>query len=124
MMRSRGLSLVEAVIGFALLMPVTVAIIGLFPLSYDLTASAWQQRDAQTVARTHLDALRDLPFATIPAQLSGCDARNGVTYQWSVTVTAPPAGDDPTLLKTVHMAITWPQGQTTYDTMIGREATP
>ena len=104
---ARGALLTEVLIALALLIPVVVLVAGLFPYSFSVDRKAWNNRTAQSLARSALEEARGLDFDNL-ATFQRSVTKDGTTFSVAVTVTevgTPPDVREKNLLCTV----TWPR---------------
>lgn len=96
----------EILIALAMLVPVIVLVSGLFPYSFSVDRRAWNQRTAQSLARSALEEARGVRFDTL-ASFSRQAVRQGTRFNVSVEVSS--VGTPPDVReKDVTCTVSWP----------------
>ena len=101
----RGSLLTEVLIALALLIPVVVLVAGLFPYSFSVDRKAWNERSAQSLARSEIEECRGRKFEDIPALTNLVVVKDGTTFSIETRVDdiSPPGRE-----KDVKCTVTWP----------------
>lgn len=104
--RESGVSLTEVLIALALLIPVVVLVAGLFPYSFSVDRRAWNQRTAQSLARSAMEEARGVKFDELTS-FSRNATREGTPF--SVGVVVQDVGTPPDVReKTLICTVSWP----------------
>jgi prepilin-type N-terminal cleavage/methylation domain-containing protein len=101
----RGLTLVEVVIGIAILVIGLLAVLGAVSAGYMEVVTSGGQSRATAHARQILEQFRNQPF---PGPADGSDSpESGVTRTWTRTVT----GTEPNRLARFTVRVDWTRGR-------------
>ena len=102
-----GAVLTEVLIALALLIPVIVMVAGLFPYSFSVDRKAWNQRTAQSLARSAMEEARGQRFDDLMS-FNRTHSKDGTTFGVEVRVTD--VGTPPDVReKDVVCTVTWPR---------------
>jgi Tfp pilus assembly protein PilV len=104
MNRRQGFSLVDALIGAAVLVVGLLALISVFPIASDNTVASAGHTPAVALGPQQIERLRNMAFP--PGGGSDAQLVGGIVYTrtWSVAVTGSP----PDRMATVSVSVTWP----------------
>lgn len=105
-MRTRGVALSELLVAVAVLIPVAVVTVGLFPYAHMVDRRAWALSQAENAARSRLEALRAMDFEDLPAVEASQETRDGFDYR--VEVTTSPESD---LVRRASVVVRWNTGR-------------
>lgn len=107
-----GAVLAEVLIALALLIPVIVMVAGLFPYSFSVDKEAWNQRTAQSLARSALEEARGTRFDDL-VDFERSLLKDGTTYRVAVRVVDvhqdPADPTRPVIEKSVTCEVSWPR---------------
>ena len=102
----RAALLAEVLIALSLLIIVIVMVAGLFPYSFSVDRKAWNQRTAQSVARSALEEARGQEFEEL-ATFERTVVKDNTRFDAVVTVTSVGGAD--AREKTVVCKVSWPR---------------
>lgn len=123
-MRGRGLTLLEVVVSFAVLLTVSVFIFQLVPSSVLAIRQGEIRLEANNLARTLLEQHRALGFSELKGRVNQViyaenhPSPSGVTYTSEVRVRPVPSSDQARLLE-LRVSIDWRYRDTTYNVKTG-----
>jgi type II secretory pathway pseudopilin PulG len=104
--RQKAALLTEVLIALALLIPVVVIVAGLFPYSFSVDRKAWNQRTAQSLARSALEEARGQEFDSLDS-FQRSVTKDGTTFQVELSVNALGAPD--VREKDLVCTVSWPR---------------
>ncbi|HXE73520.1 MAG TPA: hypothetical protein VNO81_12745 [Candidatus Nitrosotenuis sp.] len=105
-----GFSLGEVLIALAVLVPVIVVTMGMFPFSHAIDRRAWAIAQAEDLARTHLERARAQEFDSVPEAYDFTEQRDGLTFTGRFTSRDYDPGS-PSRLKKISVLVTWRLGR-------------
>lgn len=106
----RGLTLSEILVALAVLIPVAVVTVGVFPYAHMVDRRAWALSHAEDVARSQLEEIRATPWDRLPVTRSFEETRDGTEFQGALSV-SPVPGLSEDLARRVTVTVTWRTGR-------------
>lgn len=102
----RGLTLSEILVAMAVLIPVAVVTVGMFPYAHMVDRRAWALSQAEDVGRSRLERVRTIAWDRLPASETFTETRDGTEFQGVLTL-SPAPGLSPDLARRVTVTISW-----------------
>lgn len=102
----RGLALSELLVALAVLLPVAVVTVGIFPYAHTIDRRAWALSQAEDVARSQLERLRASEWDKLRPSWSLREIREQREFQVEVRLADLP-GVSPDLARRAEVTVTW-----------------